>query len=44
MDRVELTDLTDTTVAFSFLGPQSTQLLKKSELPNSKINLTLLTN
>jgi hypothetical protein len=37
MDRVELTDLTDTTVAFSFLGPESTQLLEKigvTELEN----------
>jgi len=37
MDRVELTDLTDTTVAFSFLGPESTQLLQKigvTELEN----------
>lgn len=37
MDRVELTDLTDTTVAFSFLGPESTQLLEKigvAELEN----------
>ncbi|WP_293126519.1 folate-binding protein [Microcoleus sp. bin38.metabat.b11b12b14.051] len=29
MDRVELTDITDTTVAFSLLGPESTQLLEK---------------
>ena len=37
MDRVELTDLTDTTVAFSLLGPESTQLLEKlgvTELEN----------
>lgn len=37
MDRVELTDLTDTTIAFSLLGPESTQLLEKlgvSELEN----------
>ena len=37
MDRVQLTDLTDTTVAFSLLGPESTQLLAKigvSELEN----------
>ncbi|MEG4799880.1 folate-binding protein [Microcoleus sp. ARI1-B5] len=37
MDRVELTDLTDTTVAFSLLGPSSTQLLEKlgvTELEN----------
>ncbi len=37
MDRVELTDLTDTTVAFSLLGPESTQLLEKlgvTELDN----------
>lgn len=37
MDRVELTDLTDTTVAFSILGPSSTQLLEKigvTELEN----------
>ncbi|MEG3968467.1 folate-binding protein [Microcoleus sp. T2B6] len=37
MDRVELTDLTDTTVAFSVLGPESTQLLEKigvTELEN----------
>ena len=29
MDRVELTDLTDTTVGFSILGPESTKLLEK---------------
>ena len=29
MDRVELTDLTDTTVTFSLLGPESTKLLEK---------------
>jgi tRNA-modifying protein YgfZ len=37
MDRVELTDLTDTTVAFSLIGPKSTQLLEKlgvTELDN----------
>ncbi|MEG5136031.1 MULTISPECIES: CAF17-like 4Fe-4S cluster assembly/insertion protein YgfZ [unclassified Microcoleus] len=37
MDRVELTDLTDTKVAFSLLGPESTQLLEKlgvTELEN----------
>lgn len=37
MDRVELTDLTDITVAFSLLGPESTQLLEKigvTELEN----------
>ena len=37
MDRVELTDLTDTTVTFSLLGPESTKLLEKmgvSELEN----------
>lgn len=37
MDRVELTDLTDTTVAFSLLGPESTHLLEKlgvTELEN----------
>lgn len=37
MDRVELTDLTDTTVAFSLIGPQSSKLLEKlgvSELEN----------
>ena len=38
MDRVELTDITDTTVAFSLLGPESTQLLEKlgvTELDNT---------
>ncbi len=37
MDRVGLTDITDTTVAFSLLGPESTQLLAKigvTELQN----------
>lgn len=37
MDRVELTDLTDTTVAFSLLGPESSKLLAQigvSELEN----------
>lgn len=37
MDRVELTDLTDTTVSFSLLGPASGKLLEKlgvSELEN----------
>ncbi|MEG3843609.1 folate-binding protein YgfZ, partial [Microcoleus sp. herbarium14] len=37
MDRVELTDLTDTTVAFSILGPESNNLLAKigvTELEN----------
>ncbi|PSB53189.1 folate-binding protein YgfZ [filamentous cyanobacterium Phorm 6] len=37
MDRVGLTDLTDTTVAFSLFGPESTQLLAKigvTELQN----------
>jgi tRNA-modifying protein YgfZ len=37
MDRVELTDLTDTTVSFSLLGPASIKLLEKlgvSELEN----------
>ncbi len=37
MDRVELTDLTDTTVAFSAIGPESSKLLEKmgvSELEN----------
>ena len=37
MDRVELTDLTDSTVTFSLLGPESSKLLKKigfSELEN----------
>ncbi len=37
MDRVELTDLTDTTVAFSLLGPESSSLLEKlgvTELEN----------
>lgn len=29
MDRVELTDLTDTTVGFSLIGPESTKLLEK---------------
>lgn len=29
MDRVELTDLTDTTAAFSLIGPESTKLLEK---------------
>ncbi len=29
MDRVELTDLTDTTVTFSLIGPESTKLLEK---------------
>lgn len=38
MDRVELTDLTDTTVTFSLLGPESSKLLEKigvSELENT---------
>lgn len=37
MDRVELTDLTDTTVTFSLVGPASSKLLEKigvSELEN----------
>ena len=37
MDRVELTDLTDTTVSFSLLGPESSKLLAQigvSELEN----------
>jgi tRNA-modifying protein YgfZ len=37
MDRVELTDVTDTTVTFSLLGPESRKLLEKigvSELEN----------
>lgn len=37
MDRVELTDLTDTTVSFSLLGPESIKFLEKlgvSELEN----------
>ncbi|TAG88961.1 MAG: folate-binding protein [Oscillatoriales cyanobacterium] len=47
MDRVELTDLTDTTVAFSLLGPESGKLLAQigvSELENQPYATHKLSN
>lgn len=47
MDRVELTDLTDTTVSFSLLGPESSKLLAQigvSELENQPYATHKLSN